>query len=152
LGALGVLLARKKVAREEIFGPVAAGAFLTMGQHGAVGVGMGAAPRGRAWIADTAQRGRRGRPAVTRPRQEWVGGACARGQHQTGEGRELTGGPATVLSGAWLKWFKPFSNLNGSKTLKKFKLWPTQKEHSRAPKIWNKIWFLRYQKDEQCSP
>jgi hypothetical protein len=122
LGALDVLLVRKKVAREEIFGPVAAGAFLTMGQRGAVGGSMGAAPRDRAWRADTAQRGQRGRPAATRPRQEWVGGACAHGQHQTGEGRELTGGPATVLSGAWLKCFKPFSNLNGSKTLKKFKL------------------------------
>jgi hypothetical protein len=88
------------VAREEIFGPVAAGAFLTMGRHGAVGAGMGMEPRGGAWRVDPAQRRR----------------------HQTGEGRELTGGPTTVLSGAGLKWFKPFSNSNGSKTLKKIKL------------------------------
>jgi hypothetical protein len=37
VGALGVLLARKKVARGKIFGPVAAGAFLTVERCGAVG-------------------------------------------------------------------------------------------------------------------
>jgi hypothetical protein len=37
VGALGVLLARKKVARGKIFGPAAAGAFLTVERCGAVG-------------------------------------------------------------------------------------------------------------------
>jgi hypothetical protein len=94
VGALGVLLARKKGGAGKIFGLVAVGALLTMDQHVEKWGQYGAATRWRVTWGPSAMLGWCYRPAAARPWWEQAARAC--GWHRTGERRGLTGGPAIV--------------------------------------------------------
>jgi hypothetical protein len=47
--------------------------------------------------------GRRCRPAVARPRWEWVGSSCVHGRRRTGEFESPTSGPGATIRGGWVK-------------------------------------------------